>query len=266
MVGMVLVGVTSARAGDLSLGVDGSSATSGTIGGAMFSLTDIQPTGTGVIDPFLRVDVGTGATPYSGIPGDEQGYNTDNPGSGANATMDDKAGIWTHSIQLGRIGTSGGNYVFLLDANQTGSNPALTLDAFKLYLSIAPKSPQLSLAQLGTPVFSIGANQVNFAVQNTGGNDPFGHNGSGSGDLYVYVPISSVGGTASDYLTLYCDFGNGTSGINSAGQSYVNYPNNDGFEEWAVRSVSSVPDGGTPACMLGMALLGIEGLRRKIRA
>src|SRR5215472_155076 len=81
----------------LSLGIDGSTATSGTIGGATFALTPIQPTGTGVIDPFLREQASNHPI--------EQGYNTDNPGSGSNGTLDDLAGIWTHSIQLGNVGT-----------------------------------------------------------------------------------------------------------------------------------------------------------------
>ena len=243
----------------LSLGIDGSTATSGTIGGATFALTALQPTGTGVIDPFLRVQASSHPI--------EQGYNTDNPGSGSSATMDDLAGIYTHSIQLGNVGTvlinGVANYQFLLDANQTGSQPSITLDKFQLFLSSAPKAPNLTLAGLGTPVFNIDGGgvgsdrQVNLVVQNTGGNDPFGNHGSGSGDLYVYVPVSEVGGSATDFLTLYAEFGGGNA---------PNYENNDGFEEWAVVNTQQVADASGTLMLLGIGLMGLEGLRRKIRA
>ena len=62
---------------------------SGTItnqyGSAAFEFTQQQPTGTGVIDPFLRVQNSPS----------EQGYNT----SGG-TPFDDKAGPWTHDIQF----------------------------------------------------------------------------------------------------------------------------------------------------------------------
>ena len=58
---------------------------SGTINGAQFVFTTQQPTGTGVIQPFLRVE----NTPI------EQGYNT----SGG-TPFDDKAGPWTHNLTV----------------------------------------------------------------------------------------------------------------------------------------------------------------------
>src|SRR5438270_14073760 len=54
-------------------------------GTAYFQFTQPQPTGTGFIDPFLRVQAN----------GTEQGYNT----SGG-TPFDDKAGPWTHNIQF----------------------------------------------------------------------------------------------------------------------------------------------------------------------
>ncbi|HEX8898904.1 MAG TPA: hypothetical protein VF751_09420, partial [Chthoniobacterales bacterium] len=53
-------------------------------GTTIIQFTQPQPTGTGVIDPFLRVQAN----------GTEQGYNT----SGG-TPFDDKAGPWTHDIQ-----------------------------------------------------------------------------------------------------------------------------------------------------------------------
>src|SRR5919201_5392012 len=61
---------------------------SGSINGAQFVFTTQQPTGTGVIQPFLRVE----NTPV------EQGYNT----SGG-TPFDDKAGPWTHDLTFGAL-------------------------------------------------------------------------------------------------------------------------------------------------------------------
>ena len=56
---------------------------SGSANDGQFIWTPEQPTGTGVIDPFVRVQAD----------GSEQGYNT----SGG-TPFDEKAGIWTHDI------------------------------------------------------------------------------------------------------------------------------------------------------------------------
>ena len=61
---------------------------SGTINGAQFVFTTPQPTGTGVIQPFLRLE----NSPV------EQGYNT----SGG-TPFDDKAGPWTHDLTFGDL-------------------------------------------------------------------------------------------------------------------------------------------------------------------
>src|SRR5712691_1224179 len=64
---------------------------SGTINDGLFNWTPAQPTGTGIIQPFLRIE----ADP------NEQGYNT----SGG-TPFDDKAGPWTHDIQFSDLQTS----------------------------------------------------------------------------------------------------------------------------------------------------------------
>ena len=61
---------------------------SGTINGAQFVFTTPQHTGTGVIQPFLRLE----NSPV------EQGYNT----SGG-TPFDDKAGPWTHDLTFGDL-------------------------------------------------------------------------------------------------------------------------------------------------------------------
>src|SRR6478736_4645108 len=78
----------------------------GRINRAEFDWTPEQPTGTGLIQPFLRVQANT----------TEEGYNT----SGG-TPFDEKSGPWTHDlrvsdlklVQIGRVSY----YEFLLDIN-----------------------------------------------------------------------------------------------------------------------------------------------------
>jgi hypothetical protein len=71
------------------------------------------------------------------------------------------------------------------------------------------------------------------------------------------VPVSDIG--TSGNLYLYAQFG-----LDSNGNGYIA---NDGFEEWYATEggTPSVPDSGSTLTLLGMALLGFEGLRRKLR-
>src|SRR6266850_2739552 len=69
---------------------------SGTItngyGTAIFQFTAPQPTGTGIIQPFLRLHAD----------GTEQGYNT----SGNPVPFDDKNGPWTHNLTFADLMTT----------------------------------------------------------------------------------------------------------------------------------------------------------------
>src|SRR3954469_18834506 len=104
------VAVTAATAETVDL-IHGNTGTiSGVPGGtARFDFMTQQPTGTGVIRPFVRVQ----NTP------NEQGYNT----SGG-TPFDDKAGPWTHDLKVSDLAASavdiGGVTYFklLLDANE----------------------------------------------------------------------------------------------------------------------------------------------------
>src|SRR5579862_10025613 len=92
--------VATAKAGTIDLTTAGAVSTDASTG-VIFAQTDIQPTGTGVIDPFLRLQ-------NNGI---ETGVNTslDTPNQ---PIMDDKPGLWTHDLTIGSLGTvtiNGGN-------------------------------------------------------------------------------------------------------------------------------------------------------------
>lgn len=227
----------------------------------VWSQTAIQPTGTGVIDPFLRVQ------DSNDTGGSEQGYNLDIT---TTAPMDDlstsgSGGNYVHSVLFSDMDASGGYVKLLLDANQTGSNPQLSLTDLAIWVgdSQAPQnSGSLSalVSALGTADYELDAGtdkQVNLAVQTSNGFDA--NNGSGSGDLYVYIPVSYFAGGGT-YFTLYCEFAKNPS-LDPA------YPNDDGFEEWAyVSGPNSVPDSGGTLALLGSAIAGLGFLVRRLKA
>jgi PEP-CTERM motif len=231
--------------------------TGSTGGDAIFTNNDLQSTGTGVIDPFLRIQNG----------GTEQGFNEDYNNS--NPTLyDEKTGIWTHSEPLSNLiptdidGTL--YYQFLLDINQTKEDPFLTLTSLLLYDSSTP-NPACDTSNapgscLGTLVWDLGDN---VAVLNYELNP-----GSGAGDLWVYIPSDLF--TAGDNLILFSSFGSDgcPDGVNTDNGHHGNYSclANDGFEEWTAVAGSSpsVPEPGSLA-LFGTGALGLAGyLRRKI--
>ncbi|MHC4418463.1 MAG: hypothetical protein ACYSU6_07735, partial [Planctomycetota bacterium] len=95
---------------------------SGGLNGARFYQFDEIPTGSGLIDSFVRIQ-GTGV---------QQGYNTD-----GTLEFDTKPGVFTHSIQISDLPTIdiGGTLYreLMLDINQNGE-PILSLDEIQIAL------------------------------------------------------------------------------------------------------------------------------------
>src|SRR4051794_30738452 len=97
---------------------------------AIFSTSIQQPTGTGVIQPFVRIQ-GNGT---------ESGYNTD--GTIQFDTKD--TNNWTHSITFADVAVVTINNVkyreFFLDINESGNtaNQLLSMDKLQVYLGNAP--------------------------------------------------------------------------------------------------------------------------------
>src|SRR5438874_10367664 len=188
---------------------------SGAINGAQFVFTAPQPTGTGVIQPFLRVE----NTPI------EQGYNT----SGG-TPFDDKAGPWTHDLTFGDLQntqvTLGGVSYFklLLDVNEPGGSKSLiSLDQLQFYTSKVGSQTTSNVGSLGTLryTFSSGDSVILDASRN---------HGSGSGDMYAYIPTSDFAGTkTSDFVYLYAHFANTDN-------------SQAGFEESALVNAAPIPE------------------------
>jgi len=214
---------------------------SGTItnsyGTAIFEFTQPQPTGTGYIQPFLRVQNDPS----------EQGYNT----SGG-TPFDDKAGPWTHNLTFADLMTTavtinGQNYFkLMLDANEPGgSKSTLSLDQLQFYTSPNGSATTTNISSLGTLRYSFSpGDQVLL--------DAARNHGSGSGDMFAYIPVSAFAGTAStDFVYMYVAFG-GTD------------PSQGGFEEFTL-VVNPIPEASTFFPIIGLlaAVFSTQFVRRR---
>lgn len=220
-------------------------ADTGTTNGAQFNWTPSQPTGTGVIDPFVRVQAD----------GTEQGYNT----SGG-IPFDDKAGIWTHDIQFSdlqatAVTVSGTQYFqVLLDVNEPGgSSSVISLDRLEFYTSATGSQTGTDVPALGSLRWSLDGAGDSYVLLDAARN-----NGSGSGDMFAYIPASAFAGVSnSDYIYMFSRFGD---------QAAADGTTEGGFEEWSlVNNMSPVPEAGAlfPIVGLVIAVASTQLLRRR---
>ena len=210
----------------------------GTIGDALFFVTNQQAGGTGFIDPFLRVQ----ASPT------EQGYNTD-----AGFPFDDKnPHNFQHSLLLSSLmqfDINGTEYFkFMLDANQSGaSNHTFTLTQLQIYTANSPNLLPMSLNPDGTIALGTLAYNMNPGGATTNSVITTA-TGSGKFDAFLYVPVSSFN-LNDKYVYLYF-----------AGQG------NGGFEEWsAATGVAPIPEATTLFPIVGLlaAVFSTQFVRRR---
>src|SRR5262245_55759212 len=213
-----------------------------TFNGGVFNVVGPHPTGTGVIDSFLRVQ----------MKGAEEGFNTGaRPMLCDGRTCDDKTdpnftrNLLSSSVPV--VDINGQKYrAFYLDINEPGSSPPnyLTLDQVEVYVS---NSPNLATHTSGAPGWGDipGATKVYDMEtgQPNGNADNFVNldylligGGSGSGDMVLYVP-DSVAFSNNQYVYLYSEFGCGgtfTASLSCGSGSGQKYQSQAGFEEWWV--------------------------------
>lgn len=215
------IGSSSAYGATIDLTTAGSSATiTAALGGTAF-VQQISPqsTGTGVIDSFLRVHSNADF---------EQGYNTL-----PNNQLDNVNGNFTRPLLLSEVPIVdiGGTLYrqFLLDINQTGADPLISLNQVQIFQAPGDQqtiNPQPTGA-LPIAHFAAPANEI-FRLSNIPLTNEIVLNfslnsGSGSGDMFLFVRNSLFNPNVSNVI-FYTEFGNPPGGNNQ----------NDGFEEWAV--------------------------------
>jgi len=217
------------------------------INGALFYTTQSQSTGTGVIEPFVRIQAN----------GTEDGHNTD-----SNQPLnDEKTGQWTHDVQLGDIGTQTigviSYYEFLLDINQdTGQAGDELLSLDQVIICVGPTG---GLTEAAPPGNGCPTNDIRYTLD--AGSDNWVkllydlNPGSGAGDLFMYIPTSLFAGLPSTtYFYMYSQFG-------------THYASNDGPEEWAFKETSTPPPPQVPEpgsmLLFGAGLVGVGRMIRK---
>jgi hypothetical protein len=230
------VGLRPARAAVYSLTSDSGSPF--TINGARFFYQDSGPSGTGILDAFVRIQKA----------GTEQGYNT----SGRGVPFDDKNDPSTHNILLGDVPIvtySGTRYFeFVLDIAE-GGDKCLSLDAIKLYTSTTASQTTVNLSSLGTVRYDFGSNEVLLKGA-----------GSGKVDMTMLVPVWSAA-NANDYVYLYSAFG-GLGNI-TTGPNKGDWSSSGSFEEWGLLSdgdrahLSAIPE---PTALILWSILGVIGI------
>lgn len=239
---------------------------SGAINGALYQHINSQSTGTGQLGVFAQIQA-------QGNNDEETGYNTT-----VNNTLDNGApDNFNHSITLDEVPLVTINNVdyreFLLDVNEADQGPAagrfISLDEVQLFVGgTANSSVETLTAGIldhdGMLVYQMDAGMDNWVALDFQLNS-----GSGSGDMFLYVPQSNFAGFAgSDVVTLYSEFGRqGVDPSDGMGGNFSgDFGASAGFEEWGVRDIVTqgvVPEPSTIFLLgLGLAGLGLRGRRQ----
>jgi hypothetical protein len=216
MVGLMAIGgARSASAVEVDLITNDS----GTANGSVFLRADTHPSGTGVFEPFLRIDFDKD--------GFATGYNSD--AANKDLEFDTKGGVWTHSVLVSSLatianplGNDGTTYVpFELDVNGSQQDPVISLDEIRIFLLDEPDLHDFS--SFGAPTYSFDSNEDNWVKfdQSISGS------GQGTSDLLALVPTQFF--TGGKYLYFYSEFTD-RFGVHKSG-----------FAEWTAGQGASAP-------------------------
>ncbi|MDP1573196.1 MAG: PEP-CTERM sorting domain-containing protein [Thiobacillus sp.] len=263
--------VTSAQAAVLAVNLADPLVASGTVSDGTNTVTFLfdqqQPSGTGVLGPFLRVQEN----------GTEQGYNSTQANQGA-YPFEEKFGIWTHDVLFSSLQIVDGVYNFVLDIGEPvsenqnqGQQSLLSLDGLKLYVTDTAGQNDDSTdgngnadGILGTLLWDMDVLADNYILLDANRD---GKPGNGVSDMLMQVPTSvfaNVNPTNTPYFILWSRFGL-QNASNSGSESFGT------FEEWAQLGNGNGGGGGgggnipEPASLLlmGAGLIGFGLARRR---
>ncbi len=231
--------------------------------GSFFARTDVQPTGTGVIKPFLTIQQ----------KGTEHGYNTDSTNTALLLDDHRAPSAWVRSVSMDEIaavtvaGKTGLYAQFLLDINETNNDGhLLSMDKLQLFWTTDPNITgyhETSFTQgMATDGFANATKiyDLDKTIDYRVDLDYSFNHGSGSGDMYAFIPYAVIQAQLSQnkYLVMYSSFG-------------VPDTSSAGFEEWSVMTGSHPPVGAPPEVPLpttalsGVILLGSLGFCQRSR-
>jgi hypothetical protein len=238
----ILLCFTSYALADTMYDLSSSGATV-TINGAIFQQGSVQPSGTGEFNSFLRIRAN----------GTEYGYNTD---EFPHPPLDIQPGPqWTHSLLLSAVPVFTFNgvtyYQFMLDINesQDKTDSLLSLDTLEFFTGSTP-SPQCCPpgGDFGAARWSLDTGANNYLLL-----DSSLSHGSGSSDMFAYIPTSAFAG-GGPYLYLYSGFGE-------------NNASDAGFEEWGAGPPNSTGTSPVPEpssiILLSSGLMTLGGVLRR---
>jgi len=242
-----LVHVAPAQAGVCDLTVAGS--TCGSFG-AIY--TNVLPTGTFYIDPFLQIK----------NTGSEQGYNTGgdtNASKGGTQYQFNQTGS-TRALNTSELTATSINgtsyYEFMLNIDEPGSDPKLTLDQLQIFLA-----PTATLTSYNTSTRTLGGLTAVYDLDSGGNNSidlTYSLQSGRTGTMIMYVPTSLF--TQPGYIYLYSQFG--STGFTAGA----------GLEEWWIRTsdtsdtaIANIPNPEPGTLLLvGSALaVGVRRLRKR---
>jgi hypothetical protein len=202
-----------------------------TINGAIFKQIDPQATGTGLINSFVQIGQPGGSLSFT------EAYNTTVNGVLNNGASDQ----FNHALSLSSVPTVTVNGTlyreFVLDINETGATPLLSVADIQVYLTNNANQAADPNTIDGKLIYQLDQKKTDNSILL----DYSNNHGSGSGDMTMLILDSLFDTKNYSGVVLYSSFGKPIA-------------QDDGFEEWFVCVNKST--GAAQACTGSTTLAG----------